>query len=145
MLWPRLGQTDGRIAVSLNAPPPAMGHNKIRKIRYILDSCTIHEISLCQCRRQRRSYNKPELSLVSRLQRATRICCRAPASAAIDRYLLQARAQQQTRRTPLLLPIDGQTEGRRTDIRPLHRPSSAASIIVSQLQSGKHSNCIKTT
>jgi len=49
----------------------------------------------------------------------TRPACRA-AAAAIDRYLLRARArpQQQTRRPLLLLSIDG-TDGR-TDIRSFY-------------------------
>jgi len=50
----------------------------------------------------------------------TRPACRT-AAAAIDRYLLQARArpQQQTRRPPTLLLIAGQTDGQ-TDTRPFY-------------------------
>ena len=52
-------------------------------------------------------------------QKFTRPVCRA-AAAAVDRYLLQARTrpQQQTRRPPPLLSIDG-TDGR-TDTRPFY-------------------------
>ena len=60
---------------------------------------------------------------------ATRICCRAPVSAAqrphvsIDISCPQG-AQQKTRRTSLLLSIEG-TDRQTTDTRPLHRPCFA--------------------
>jgi len=61
-------------------------------------------------------------------RRTAGACCGThSARAAVDRYLLPAGAQQQTRRTPLLMLTGGtdrQTD-ERTDARPLHKPCSA--------------------